>query len=203
MSLSKIALRNWRERMMDLGRRLRPQERADLLALFNADELATISERERQFQADYKQRVAVEKPVAPTRSHFSFAYATDINRWESEHRSQLNYIIKWTQKVEAERNRISKLDWADQQAKRGPLDHAEAKLAFHTDCATWFISDIEKFYNRMTPDDKRYYEDPRFPATSFDDVVLAKEHICMVYWPDEPDPFRRAVISVIDEVLAQ
>lgn len=219
MSLYINALRKLRERLLD-SRRLRKHEVEQINDYLEAEDLFKARQLETVYEYQFCDRIEAEGLEDPPKSQWLLFWGGDVM---CQQREYVSYTDKVNDRIDALRNVDREL-----AAVRGKLEDPprsliakrklqdeisilELKQSSIRESVIWAeemaksqLSWIQRQYEiRLTDDDRRWLEPPRFPITSLDGIPLYFDHPSYRFFPNEPSPYRKALIEVIDEIISK
>ncbi|OAN51863.1 hypothetical protein [Sphingobium sp. TCM1] len=218
MSLYVRSLRELRDRLLD-RRRLRLNEKEQIKDLLEVEDLIEVARLTSIYEHEFIDRIDAEGLEAPPQSLALKQYGGDVMCNMREFHSYTRKANKWQQALDGVVARLAELRGQFENppsalkaymALQGDIDELEQKELGLRERVDWAktmaqaqFSGLERtFEKKMTDDDRRYLEPPRFPVKTYDDIPKTLDHVSYVYFPDEPSPYRRALIEVLDRLIA-
>ncbi|MBV2150205.1 hypothetical protein KRZ98_18375 [Sphingobium sp. AS12] len=225
MSLYINALRKLRERLLD-SRRLRPHEVDELNDYLEAEDLAEANRLEWIYECEFCDRVEADGLEDPPKSQAFFNWPGDL---ESAQREFIFYNDKVIERKEALKEVESKIASVMRKLEESTLSLTQKRKLMDTvsvfgrqrsalddpncgpDSIGWAVRLAEshlsgvqwQYEKRLTDDDRRYIEPPRFPIKHLSDFPLLYDHCSYWVYPNEPSPKRKALIEVIDRIISK
>jgi hypothetical protein len=181
---------------------LRQHEYKQIYEAFSIDQIIEIKQRERLFADEYEAKIVAlpEEEFGENSSWFD-NWTGDIEWLYREYHLATVKEEKRQEKYNNLLSSVAKLDWVEQMRAQPALEEAERDLAWQERYRRELPSYSGSFYGRLNEWDRKFLERPNLPIMTLDDIPQSVEHLSMVFWPDELPPFRKAVVSMIDELL--
>lgn len=225
MSLYIRRLRKLRERLLD-RRRLRNHERKTLDDYLEAADWVEVNRLELIYEYEFCDRADADGLEDPPKS-------LALNNWGGDVMSAQREFLFYTDKANERKEALKRVDddlaqlrKQLEQSKLGlvaltklqgeiSIKERDRSVLVDPTCGpssidwaermahSWLSGLQWKYEKHFTEDDKRYIEPPRFPITCLEDIPQTVDHVSYVFYPDEPSPFRRAVIEVIDGIISR